>query len=504
MGIGIDEIAAFCKKKGFVYQNSEIYGGMTGFFDFGPYGVEVENSIKREWWKTFVHERDDIVGMDGTIIAHPKVWKASGHVDSFQDLMVTCGTCKLKERADLFLEEKLKKPMDGVKATEVNTLIEENGLVCPKCGKAFQKANDFNLMFKTMVGPVESDESIAYLRPETAQLMFVDFRLVADNARMKLPFGIAQIGKAFRNEISPRNFLFRCREFEQMEIEYFIHPEKVNVCPYIDEALDHEFNVFSADMQGREETEAVSMTARDALEKKIIKTPWHAYWLMKAERFYLDLGAKKENFRIRQHIATEKSHYALDTWDLEYNFAFGWKEIIGIANRTDFDLSQHIKHSKADLSLFDEETKSKVIPHVVAEPSFGVGRSFLVFMSDAYDDDKERGNIVLHLHPKIAPVKAAVLPLVNKQVDEARALHNVLKKRLVSMFDKSGSIGRRYARADELGIPFCVTVDFDSEKDSSVTIRDRETTRQKRVKKDKLAETLNSLIDGSMRFEDIG
>jgi glycyl-tRNA synthetase len=503
MGMTIDEMATFCKRKGFVYPNSEIYGGMAGFFDFGPFGADLNNNIKQEWWKKFVQQRDDVIGIDGSIITHPTVWKASGHVDSFQDLMLTCTKCKHKERADLFLEEKLKIAADGIKAPEVNELVEKNKLVCPECGGEFQKANDFNLMFKTQVGPAETSESIAYLRPETAQLMFADFRLAVDNARVKLPFGLAQVGKAFRNEISPRNFLFRCREFEQMEIEYFIHPDDLNNCPYVKEILSHKFNVMSAEMQGKDAKEAVVMTAKEALEKGVIMTQWHAYWLASAEKYYTDLGAKKENFRIRQHVATEKSHYALDTWDLEYNFPFGWKELIGIANRTDFDLTQHIKYSKKDLSLFDEKTQKKVVPHVVAEPSFGVGRSFLVFMFDAYDDDKKRGNIVLHLHPKLAPVKVGVFPLHNKLNDEAKKVHDELKMHMTSMFDRSGSIGRRYARADETGIPYCVTYDFDTEKDKSVTVRDRDSTEQKRVKLSELKDKLQKLVSGEMKFSDL-
>jgi glycyl-tRNA synthetase len=501
--LSIDDMAAFCKRKGFVYQNSELYGGMTGFFDYGPYGVGLNNNIKREWWQRFVEQRDDVVGMDGCIIAHPKVWKASGHVENFQDLILTCDKCKSKERADLFLEEKLKKPMDGIRASDVNKLVEENGLRCGKCGGSFQKVNDFNLMFQTTVGPLDNDEARAYLRPETAQLMFVNFRLVADNARMKLPFGIAQIGKAFRNEISPRNFLFRCREFEQMEIEYFIHPDKGSDCPYLDDVKDSVLNVLSAQKQGSGSDEAEQMKALDALSAGIIKTPWHAYWLSIALRYYTDLGAKADNFRIRQHVSTEKSHYALDTWDLEYKFPFGWKELLGVANRTDFDLKQHMAHSNSDLSLFDEETKQKVVPHVVAEPSFGVGRSFLVFMFDAYDDDKTRGNVVMHLSPRLAPIKVGVFPLVNKLNDSAKSLHDSLKKSLVSTYDKSGSIGRRYARADELGIPYCVTVDFETEKDGAVTVRDRDTTQQKRVAKTQLKDTLQKLVSGELLFSSL-
>jgi len=502
MTITIDEMATFCKKKGFVYPNSEIYGGMAGFFDFGPFGVDINNNIKSEWWKTFVQQRDDVYGIDGSIITHPSVWKASGHVDSFQDIMLTCTKCKHKERADLFIEEKLKKPMDGIKAGDVNRLVSEHKMKCPKCGSDFQESTDFNLMFSTRVGAKEGEDAIAYLRPETAQLMFANFKLVAESARAKLPFGIAQIGKAFRNEISPRNFLFRCREFEQMEIEYFIHPKKMQDCPYVDEIYSQKFNVLSAEMQEKN-AKGKTMTAKEALSKKIIKTPWHAYWLAKSQRFYTDLGAKPDNFRIRQHLSTEKSHYALDTWDLEYRFPFGWKELLGIANRTDFDLQQHIKHSKKDLSLFDEESKTKVVPHVVAEPSYGVGRSFLVFMFDAYDDDKKRGNIVMHLHPRLAPVKVGVFPLVNKLNEQAKTVHDELKQCIPCTYDKSGSVGRRYARADELGIPFCVTVDFDTEKDKCVTIRDRDSTKQVRVKTDELMMKLHMLILGQIRFEEL-
>jgi glycyl-tRNA synthetase len=484
MAITIDEMASFCKRKGFVYQNSEIYGGMSGFFDYGPFGVEVKNAIKHEWWKTYVQQRDDVVGIDGSIIAHPKMWVASGHVANFADLMLTCRKCKEKVRADLFIEEQISQAMDGIKAAQVNQIVKEHDLKCPKCKGDFEESKDFNLMFKTFVGPKEDDSSVAYLRPETAQLMFADFRLVQENARLKLPFGIAQTGRAFRNEISPRNFLFRCREFEQMEIEYFIHPKQMNNCPYVEEVMDHKMLVYSADMQGNKD-EAGEMSMKEALEKGIIKTPWHAYWLAISHRWFIALGAKKDNFRIRQHVATEKSHYALDTWDLEYNFPFGWKELQGIANRTDYDLQAHIAHSGLDLSIFDEESKSKIVPHVVCEPSLGVDRSFLVFMFDAYHDDKHRGNIVLRFSPKLAPVKAAVFPLLSNKPEltsKAREIYHTLRKDFAVQYDQGGSIGRRYARQDEIGTPVCITVDFDTLKDDTVTVRDRDTTEQKRVK----------------------
>jgi len=505
MKLTIDDMAAFCKRKGFVYPSSEIYGGMAGFFDYGPLGAEIKNNLKSDWWKRHVHQRDDVVGIDGSIITHPTVWVASGHVASFADLMLVCSKCKDKIRADHFIEDELKLAADGMKAPEVNELVKKHKLACKKCGGSFKEIEDFNLMFKTYVGPRQSEDAVAYLRPETAQVMFADFKLIAENARMKLPFGIAQMGRAFRNEISPRAFLFRCREFEQMEIEYFIHPQKVNECPYVDEFMDYELLVFDASMQ-RGGKEAKKMTVAEALKSGTIKTQWHAFWLAHETDWFVKLGAKKENFRIRQHVDTEKSHYALDTWDLEYNFPFGWKELQGMANRTDFDLSQHMKHSNADLSLFDEETKQKVVPYVVAEPSQGVDRAFLVFMFDAYTTRKdEKGNevVVLKLHPKLAPFKAAIFPLLNKLNDPARKLYDELKMLLPVQWDRSGSIGRRYVRADETGIPFCITYDFDSDKDSTVTIRDRDTAEQKRVKIKELPGLLLELSAGAKKFADI-
>ncbi len=473
-------MATFCKRKGFVYPSAEIYGGLSGFFDFAHLGVELKNNLKQEWWKFHVKQREDIVGIDGSIITNPKVWQASGHAANFEDLMLTCSKCKEKIRADSFIEDILKIPADGMKADEINKIVKENKLVCPKCKSPFEEVQEFNLMFTTDVGPKQDSSAKSYLRPETAQLMFTNFKLVADNARMKLPFGIAQVGKAFRNEISPRDFLFRCREFEQMEIEYFVDPKKSD-CPYLDEVKDHEILVYSAEMQEKKK-QPKKMKISDALKNKVIKTSWHAYWLATEHKWFISLGAQKDKFRIRQHLNKEKSHYALDTWDMEYEFPFGWKELQGIANRTDFDLQQHIKHSKKDLNLFEKKTKKKIIPHVIAEPSLGVERSFLVFMFDAYNDDKERGNIVLKLHSRLAPIKIGVFPLVNKLKGETKELYNDLKKDFECFYDAGGSIGRRYARADEIGIPLCITYDFDTLKDKSVTVRDRDTTKQERIK----------------------
>lgn len=497
----IEEISIFCKKKGFVYPSSEIYGGFSGFFDYGHLGVELKNNIKFQWWKYHVHSREDIVGIDGSIITNPKVWEASGHVSSFDDIMISCQKCGQRIRADHLILEKLKINVEGSDTEKINEIIKKNNLKCPNCGSGFEASQKFNLMLKTSIGTKEDKTTLVYLRPETAQIIFTDFKLILDNARLKLPFGIAQIGKSFRNEISPRDFLFRAREFEMMEIEYFINPKDINNCPFISQVENIEITIYSAEMQEKNQ-KPKKMKIKDALISKIIKSEWHGYWLATEFKWFISLGAKEENFRIRQHLKKEKSHYSLDTWDLEYNFPFGWKELQGIANRTDFDLSQHMKHSKHDLSIFDEKTKKKITPFVIAEPSQGLDRAFLVFMLEAYTFDKERGNIVLKLHPKLAPIKVGVFPLVNKLDSHAKKIYDILKQDFNCISDKSGSIGRRYARADEIGIPYCVTIDFESIKNNDVTIRDRNTTKQIRVKTEELKQTLNKLIENELQFVD--
>ena len=502
----IEEMATFCKRKGFVYLNSEIYGGIAGFFDFGHLGVELKNNIKKEWWKTFVQQRDDVVGIDGSIINHPAVWKASGHADGFTDILIDCKKCGSRFRADQLVEDKLKIATAGMPIEELGAKIKESKIKCQRCGNSeFGEPRKFNLMFSTNIGPVQTENSAAYLRPETAQLMFTNFRLVTENARLKLPFGIAQQGKAFRNEISPRDFLFRMREFELMEIEYFVHPEKYNECQFIEEVIDYELNILSEELQNHNK-KMEKMTVKKALDKKIIKTQWHAYWMVQMHRWFVSLGANPEHFRIRQHVKDELSHYALDTWDLEYEFPFGWKELQGFANRTDFDLKQHTEHSKTDLSVFDEETKKKIIPHVICEPAQGVERAFLVFMFDAYNYDKARDNVVLKLHPKLAPVKLGVFPLASNKkeiVDLAKKIHNELKECWTSTFDTGGSIGRRYARADEMGVYACITVDFESLEDGSVTLRSRDTTEQIRVKISELKDVVKKIMKGE-KFSKLG
>jgi len=476
--ISIEDMAVFCKRKGFVFQSGEIYGGLAGFWDFGPVGVELKNNIKKEWWKYHVYQRGDIVGMDGSIITHPKVWKASGHVDSFSDVFVVCKKCKKASKIDRAELGKVK---------------------CDFCGGEFDEktAKDFNLMFKVQVG--ENGES--YLRPETAQLMFADFKLVQESSRMKLPFGIAQMGKAFRNEIAPRDFIFRNREIEQIEIEYFIKPN--SDCIY--EIPDEEILVYSAEMQEKGLNPEI-MKIKDALKKGVIKKDWHAYWLAVQFRWFKSLGANPKNFRIRQHKKDELAHYSSDCWDLEYNFPFGWKELEGIADRKDYDLSQHEKFSGKDLKIFDEETKEKILPHVVCEPSTGVERLFLVFMFDAYHYDKKRENVILKLNPKLSPVKASIFPIVKKDEFEkvAKNIFKDLSSEWKINYDESGSIGRRYARNDEIGTPYCITVDDESIKNVNVTIRDRNTTNQIRVKISNLKDTMRKLINGEINFENAG
>ena len=493
----IDELATFCKRKGFVYPNSEIYGGIAGFYDFGHLGVELKNNIKNEWWGTFVRQRDDMEGIDGSIISHPLVWKASGHADGFTDFLVDCKKCGSRFRGDHLIEDKLKTAIAGISLGQISEILAKQNVKCTKCGSALSEPRRFNLMFSTSIGPIESDKSAAYLRPETAQLIFANFKLVQENARLKLPFGIAQIGKAFRNEISPRDFLFRMREFEQMEIEYFVHPKKQDECPYMNDIANQEIYIYSSEMQ-ESGSKMQKMKIIDALEKKIIKTKWHAYWLAQMHKWFTGLGANPEHFRARQHVRDELSHYALDTWDLEYEFPFGWKELEGLSNRADFDLKQHMEHSKADLSIFDEESKTKILPHVICEPSLGVERAFLVFMFEAYSYDESRGNVVLKLHPRLAPVKVGIFPLLSNKkelVDAAREMHNELKRYFACYFDSSGSIGRRYSRQDEIGTPLCATADFQTLEDSTVTLRDRNTTKQIRLSTGKLKEEITKIIN---------
>ena len=428
-----DTLVSLSKRRGFVFPGSEIYGGIGGFWDYGPLGVEMKNNIKRAWWRAMVQERDDVVGIDAAIIMNPRVWEASGHVATFTDPMVDCKNCKHRFRADHLESD-----------------------VCPDCGAKgeFTEARPFNLMFKTFVGPVEDSANEVYLRPETAQAMFVNFENVMTSMRRKLPLGIAQIGRSFRNEITPGNFIFRDREFEQMEMEFFVKPG----------TDDH----------------------------------WHEHWGEARLKWFKDLGVREENLRIRHHAQEELSHYSKATFDIEYNYSgLGWSELEGIANRTDFDLRQHAQYSGKGLSYFDEESGEHIVPYVI-EPAVGVDRTFLVMLYDAYREEEVQGEkrVVLKLHPAIAPIKVAVLPLSRneKLAPLTQQVASSLRKHLMIQVDDTQSIGRRYRRQDEIGTPYCVTVDFDSLDDNAVTIRDRDTMQQTRVPIPELVDQLRERI----------
>lgn len=451
----MNKIISLCKRRGFIFQGSEIYGGLANTWDYGPLGVELKQNLKNIWWKKVVHERDDVVGLDSAILLHPDVWKASGHLEGFNDALVDCKECKSRFRADHLIEDTLDLHVEGKTTDELSQIIYENEIKCPTCGNvAWTDARVFNLMFKTYQGVTEDSGSEVYLRPETAQGIFINFKNVLDSSRMKLPFGIAQIGKAFRNEITPGNFIFRTREFEQMELEFFVKPGD----------------------DGK----------------------WFKFWRQFMIDFFTSLGVEKDNLRFRDHSPEELSHYSKATTDLEYKFPFGWGELWGIANRTDFDLSQHIEHSKKSLTFFDQKENKQIVPYVV-EPSLGCDRAVLVLLCDAYTEEEVDGKqrTVLKFHKKVAPVKCAVLPLSRKEPLEelARKIQHELKKDYVVDYDNTGSIGRRYRRQDEIGTPYAITVDFDSLDDNKVTIRDRDTMEQDRISidliKDYLKEKLN-------------
>ena len=419
----MEEITALAKRRGFIFPSSEIYGGLNGMWDYGPLGTELKRNIREAWWRETVALRDDVVGIETSIIMHPDVWRASGHVENFTDLMVDCKTCKRRFRADQLTSDQ-----------------------CPVCGnKTLTEPRAFNLMFKTFVGAMTDASSEAYLRPETAQGMFVDFKLVYQAARMKPPFGIAQIGKAFRNEITPANFIFRSREFELMELEYFVPSD------------DKEEGLH-----------------------------WYRYWVDQRFQWWLSLGIQAERLRKHEYSGADLAHYSSATTDLEYDYPFGWGELEGIAHRGCFDLTQHVNASGKDLSYFDEETKSKYLPAVV-EPALGVDRALLVFLIDAYDKEEDR--TVLRLHPRLAPFKVAVFPLVRNKpdiVELASKIEKGLRPVLRTAFDDSGNVGKRYYRQDEIGTPLCVTVDYESLDKQDVTVRDRDSKHQVRVAIDKL------------------
>ncbi|MCL2170732.1 MAG: glycine--tRNA ligase [Defluviitaleaceae bacterium] len=439
----MEKIVALCKNRGFIFPGSEIYGGLANSWDYGSLGVEMKNNVKAAWWQKFVRECPLNVGLDAAIIMNPRVWEASGHVGGFSDPLMDCKECKERFRADKliedFLGDELKEPVDGWSRQQMQDFIAEKKIPCPTCKKHnFTDIREFNLMLKTFLGVTEESASTAYLRPETAQGIFANFKNIARTTRKKIPFGICQIGKSFRNEITPGNFIYRTREFEQMELEFFCEP-------------------------GEDDK-------------------WFEYWNKFCMDWLLGLGIAAENLRFREQSAEERAHYSKATVDIEFTFPFGWGEFWGIANRTDYDLGRHQEHSKEDMT-YRPEGGEKYLPYVI-EPSLGVERTMLVLLCEAYDEEEVgEGDVrvVLRLHPAIAPIKAAILPLSKKLSEPAREIYNNLAKNFACDFDETGSIGKRYRRQDEIGTPFCITIDFETENDGAVTIRERDSMEQERI-----------------------
>ena len=458
----MDKIVALCKNRGFIFAGSEIYGGLANTWDYGPLGVELKNNVKRAWWQKFVQENRYNVGLDAAILMNPQTWVASGHLGGFSDPLMDCRECHERFRADKVIEDwcssvgfELPKPIDAYSQAEMKAFIDEHEVPCPTCGKHnFTDIRQFNLMFKTFQGVTEDSKNELYLRPETAQGIFVNFANIQRTSRKKVPFGVAQIGKSFRNEITPGNFIFRVREFEQMELEFFCKP--------------------GTDLE------------------------WFTYWRGFCRDWLYSLNIKEENLRLRDHDPEELCFYSKATTDFEYLFPFGWGELWGVADRTDYDLTQHINTSGKSLEYFDQTTNERYVPYVI-EPSLGVERLFLAIVVEAYDEEKideKDTRVVMHLHPALAPFKAAVLPLSKKLSEKAGEVADMLSKDFMTDFDDAGSIGKRYRRQDEIGTPFCVTFDFDSPEDGCVTVRDRDTMQQERVKID----GLNAYIAEKIKF----
>lgn len=443
----MEKIVSLCKRRGFVFPGSEIYGGLANSWDFGPLGTELKNNLRDAWWKRFVHARTDMVGLDAAIMMNPKVWEVSGHVENFNDAMIDCKECKSRYRADHLITDAVDLKVEGLRPEDLTKIIRENKIACPKCGnRNFTDARVFNLLFRTEIGKTEGQTNELYLRGEIAQAMFVNFKNVTTTMRKRIPFGIASVGKAFRNEITPGNFIFRTLEFDLMELEYFI---------------------------------------RESEWEKTFE-----YWLTEMKAWLVALGFDAQHTRVREHTKEELSHYSKRTIDIEYATPFGWKEMFGLAYRTDFDLSRHMDGSGVDLRYMDPVSGEKFIPHVI-EPTFGLSRLTLMTLLEAYQeeeapthDGKTELRVVMKFHPKLAPFKAAVLPLMKKDslVEIARPLYEELTAHFYTEYDEIGSIGKRYRRHDEIGTPYCITVDFDSLQDKSVTIRDRDTMKQERVK----------------------
>lgn len=456
----MEKIVALCKGRGFVYSGSEIYGGLANTWDYGPLGVELKNNVKRAWWKKFVQESPYNVGLDSAILMNRQVWVASGHVVNFNDPLIDCRACKMRHRADKIAEEwnianNVDISVEGMSNDQLTAYIKEHNIPCPNCGKSdFTEIRKFNMMFKTHQGVTEDSQNEVYLRPETAQGIFVNFRNIQRTTRRKIPFGVAQVGKSFRNEITPGNFTFRTREFEQMELEFFCKPD--------------------TDLE------------------------WFQFWRSYCHQWLNGLGLREESLRLRDHAKEELSHYSKATTDFEFLFPFGWGELWGVADRTNFDLTAHQKESGESMEYFDPETGEKYIPYVV-EPSLGADRVMLAFLIDAYDEEmvdaeKNDTRVVLRLHPALAPFKCAVLPLSKKLSEPARKVYEELSKSFMVDFDDTGSIGKRYRRQDEVGTPMCLTFDFDSPEDGRVTVRDRDTMEQERVEISGLKEYIERKI----------
>ncbi len=457
--ITMEKITALCKNRGFIFAGSEIYGGLANSWDYGPLGVEMNNNVKKAWWKKFIQESPYNVGLDSSIILNPEVWKASGHLGGFSDPLMDCKSCRTRHRADDLIEKyaeenNISVSPSGWSNEQMSDYIKENHIKCPDCGaENFTDIRKFNLMFKTFQGVTEDSSSELYMRPETAQGIFVNFMNVQRTTRKKIPFGIGQMGKCFRNEITPGNFIFRTREFEQMELEFFCKP--------------------GTDLE------------------------WFTYWRSYCKNFLLSLGMSEDKLRLRDHSPEELCFYSKATTDFEFLFPFGWGELWGIADRTDYDLGRHSAQSGKELDYFDPETNERYVPYVI-EPSLGVGRAMLAFLCNAYDEEtigEGDTRVVLHLHPALAPFKAAVLPLSKKLSDKARELWTGLAKQFVVDFDETGSIGKRYRRQDEIGTPFCITYDFESENDNCVTIRDRDSMEQIRIPIDSLSSYIASKLE---------
>ena len=457
----MDKIVNLAKNRGFIFAGSEIYGGLANTWDYGPLGVELKNNVKRAWWKKFVQENKYNVGLDAAILMNPQTWVASGHLKGFSDPLMDCRECHERFRADKLIEDwceensfELTKPIDAFTQDELKAFVDEHNILCPTCGKHnFTDIRQFNLMFKTFQGVTEDAKNTVYLRPETAQGIFVNFTNVQRSARKKLPFGIGQIGKSFRNEITPGNFIFRVREFEQMELEFFCKP--------------------GTDLE------------------------WFDYWRSFCRNWLLSIGLKEENIRLRDHSPEELCFYSKATTDFEFLFPFGWGELWGVADRTDYDLTQHQNTSGKDLTYFDQESGEHYIPYVI-EPSLGVERSVLAVLCDAYDEETDENGevrVIMHLHPALAPFKAAVLPLSKKLSDKAGEIFEELSKYFSVDYDDAGSIGKRYRRQDEIGTPVCITYDFDSENDGCVTVRDRDSMKQERIPVSKLKDYISKVIE---------